>query len=171
MEEFKNSFYQIATHVAGLQSDVKKRHGQLALIDNYTMDAPIIRSMPFQRSSHNYHHAYGEILDVQGMQIIDFDSQLPTMYVNTQLQNINLTPFGGAIEFGEDTMLQTYGTPEAYLAAKIPAILRDTGAKLEASIYINNFLELAIRACFTLVWTFLYFRIRHFYSSGNIPWA
>ena len=143
MEDFKNSFYQIATQIAGMNAKTTK--GQLELIDNYTSDAPILRSLPFQKSSHPYHHAYGDLVDVLGMQIIDFDAPFPTMYAERQVKNVNLTPFGGAIKFGEDMMLQTYGTPEAYLAAQIPAILRKSGMQLETSLYVNNFLPLAIQ--------------------------
>jgi len=143
MEEFKNSFYKVATHIAN--SSVKTAKSQMVMIDNYTQDAPILRNLPFQRSSHNYHHAYGDVLDVQGMQIVDFDAPLPMMHVGSQYKSINLTPFGGAIEFGEDMMLQTYGTPEAYLGAKIPALLRESGARLETSLYINNFIPMAVK--------------------------
>jgi hypothetical protein len=143
MDEFKNSFYNVATQIAGL--DGNRRQGQLALIDNFTMNAPMLKSIPFQKSSHPYHHAYGDVIDVQGMQIIDFDAPLPTMRVETQLKSVPLTPFGGSIEFGEDLMLQTHGTPKAYLSYQIPSLLRDSGARLERSLYVSNFLEMAIR--------------------------
>ena len=148
MNEFKNSLYNVAVQIAGLNKGSKKAEqnaqGQLVLIDNYTMNAPILKGMPFQRSSHAYHHAYGDIVNVKGMQIIDFDSSLPLMSVDAQLNHVSLTPMGGEIQFGEDTMLQTHGSPEAYLSAKIPAILRGSGAALERSFYINNFLTTAI---------------------------
>jgi len=110
MDEFKNSFYQVATQVAGINK--QRTEGQMIMIDNFTMNAPMLKSIPFQKASHSYHHAYGDVVDVRGMQIIDFDAPLPTMQVETQLKSVNLTPFGGALKFPEDMMKQTHGTPE-----------------------------------------------------------
>jgi hypothetical protein len=143
MDEFKNSFYRVAVDIANLQE--KTSGGQLAIIDNFTMNAPILKGIPFQKSSHPLHHVFGDVVDVQGMQIIDFDAPLPTMRVETQLGQVNLTPFGGNFKFGEDVMLQTYGDPKRYLMSKMPAIMRESGARLERSFYVNNFLPTAIK--------------------------
>jgi len=143
MEEFKNSFYRIATAIAG--SNAKIAQGQLSFVDNFTSDAPMLKGIPFQQASHSYHHAYGDIVGVDGMQEIDLDAPLPTMMVDTQLKSVPLKAFGGAIKFGEDLMKKTHGTPDAYLSAQIPALLRDSGARLETTLYTRYLLEHAIQ--------------------------
>ena len=140
---FKNSFYNAAVEAA--KKNTKTTNGQLALIDNFTMNAPVLAGMPFERASHAYHHAYSRLLDADNLQKIDFDGQLPTLQTESQLDSVKLTPFGGAFEFGEDLMLQTHGTPEAYLATKIPPVLRRTGMELERSLYVNSFLAQTVK--------------------------
>ena len=135
---FKNSFYNVSVETA--KQNVKTSNGQLALIDNFTMNAPMLAGIPFEKASHAYHHAYSRLLDADNLQKIDFDGLLPTVQTESQLETVNLTPFGGSFEFGEDMMKQTHGTPEAFLATKVPPVLRKTGMALETNLYVNSFL-------------------------------
>ena len=140
--EFKNSFYTVAVEAA--KKNTKTAGGQLALIDNFTANAPILAAMPFEKASHAYHHAYSRLLYADTLQKVDFDGRLPAMRTQAQLESVKLTPFGGDFSFGEDLMKQTHGTPEAYLATQVPPVLRATGMALEESLYLNNFLTKTI---------------------------
>ena len=57
----------------------------------------------------------------------------------------SLAPFGGKFDFGEDRMRLTHKTPETFLAAQIPPVLRKMGMALEHSIYLNNFCRRRLR--------------------------
>ena len=138
MPDFKNSFYTIATQIAKKNTDTEP--GQLHLIDNFTSNAPILASMPFEKASHDRHHVYSRLMNASTMQKVDFDGVLPSMQVDTQLESVPLTPFGGKFEFGEDRMFHTHHTPESFLATLVPSVLRTTGMALEEAIYLNNFL-------------------------------
>ena len=140
---FKNSFYNVAVEAA--KQNVKTERGQLALVDNFTMNSPILKELPFEKSSHAYHHAYGRLLGADNLQKVDFDGVLPTLRTESQLETVSLTPFGGSFEFGEDLMKQTHGTPEAYLASQVPPVLRKTGMELERNLYVNTFLTNTIK--------------------------
>ena len=117
MDEFKNSFYTVATDVAKKNPQVAA--GQLVLIDNFTSNSPILKCLPFEKASHDRHHAYSRLMDASSMQVIDFDGVLPSMQAESQLESVNLTPFGGKFEFGEDRMIHTHATPESFLATLV----------------------------------------------------
>jgi hypothetical protein len=140
--EFKNSFYNVA--VEAVKKNGKTASGQIELIDNFTSNAPLLASIPFQKASNNYHHVYSRLLDADNLQVVDFDGRLPTLRAQSQLEKVDLTPFGGSFEFGEDLMLQSHGNAKDYLADQIPPVLRKTGMELERSLYINNFLTKTI---------------------------
>jgi len=134
----KNSFYEIATALA--QKNTKTSAAQLLMIDNFTTNSPILSGMPFQKASHPYHHMYSRLLNADNLKKIDFDSSLPTLRTESQLEMVKLTAFGGNFKFGEDLMKQTVGTPDAYIASQVPAVLRASGMAFEQSIYFDNFL-------------------------------
>ena len=138
MTEFKNSFYQIAVDVA--KKNPKSAGAQLVMIDNFTSHAPILAGMPFQKASHDRHHAYSRLLDATSMKVVDLDGVLPTMHVDSQLETVNLTPIGGKYQFGEDRMIHTHNTPESFLATLVPSVMRKSGMEFEASLYRDNFL-------------------------------
>jgi len=140
--EFRNSFLNIAIEVA--KKNRQRSESQLAMVDNFTMDAPILAGMPFQRASHSHHHVYSRLLNADNLTRVDFDGKLPTLRAESQLESVPLTAFGGAFEFGEDLMKQTHGTPEAYIATQVPPVLRKTGMEFERSLFINNFLTKSI---------------------------
>lgn len=142
MSEFKNSFYAVATDV--VKKNPKAASGQLLLIDNFTSNAPILKGLPFEQASHDRHHVYGRLMDASSMQVIDFDGTLPSMQTDSQLESVNLTPFGGKFEFGEDRMRHTHTNPETFLASQVQPVLRKTGMNLEESLYVQNFLTKTI---------------------------
>jgi hypothetical protein len=142
MSEFQNSFYTVATKI--VKRNPLSASEQLMRIDNFTTEAPILKGIPFEQASHDCHHVYARQMDATSIQMVDFDGILPSMQSDSQLESIHLTPFGGKFEFGEDRMRLTHNTPESFLAAQIPPVLRKTGMALEHSMYINNFLPTTI---------------------------
>jgi len=143
MSDFKNSFYAVATKI--VKKNPLSASKQLMLIDDFTEESPILKGLPFEPASHDCHHVYGRLMDATSMQVTDFDGVLPSMQTDSQLESVPLTPFGGKFEFGEDRMRLTHDTPESFLAAQIPPVLRRTGMALEHSLYINNFLPTTIK--------------------------
>lgn len=142
MEPFKDSFYNIAVQAAG--ANPATAASQKRLIDNVTAESPILAGLPFEQASHNYHNVFERVTDATGIDTIDFDGPLPEINSETQLDQVNLTPLGGILTFGEDRAT-AYGGKEAYLEKKIPAVLRKSGNKIERALFLDNFLGNAVR--------------------------
>ena len=139
MNDFKNSFFNIATAIVGQNKGTEV--GQLTLIDNFTMNSPILSGLPFEKASHDRHHAYSRLVNASSLETIDFDGVLPSMQTETQTETVPLHAFGGNFKFGEDRMLHSHSTPEVFLATQIPPVMRSTGMKFERSLYLHHFLK------------------------------
>ncbi|MDR3235014.1 MAG: hypothetical protein LBT46_15365 [Planctomycetaceae bacterium] len=141
MEPFKNSFYNIAVQAADLNkaSTVNQR----MLIDNVTAESPILAAIPFEKASHDYHNLFERVTAAQGVDVVDLDGPLPIIDSETQLDQSNLTPLGGKILMPEDKVIK-YGGVEKYLAKRLPPAMRQSGMKIEKSLFLNNFLGKAV---------------------------
>jgi hypothetical protein len=140
--EFKNSFYQIATEVVGLNPN--RANAQRVLIDNLTTEATILKEIPFEKSTHALYNDFSRTVDAQGIDIVDFDGPLPEITASSQLDRVNLTPLGGQTIFGED-IANRFGGPDGYIESKLPGIIRKSGMKIEKSLYMRNFLGACAR--------------------------
>lgn len=129
-----NNFVDTAVQHAAKQS---------LMVDNLTEDAPILASLPVQPSSHDISNVYEEILSVVGAEVSDMDDTIAGVRLDTKLQQQDLTLIKGLIEIGQDKA-RRFGTPSAYFAHVIPAVLRATGANVEHSILYDILKKAAI---------------------------
>lgn len=129
-----NAFYEEA---------VKKAPKQRLIVNSVTEEAPILRGIPMQASSHSLHNVYEDQGDITGASIVDFDEALPTINSETALKQVPLTKIGGTIEVGTDKA-RIMGGKAAYFASKMPAILRKSGMDAEKSILYNSLRAYAI---------------------------
>ena len=110
---------------------------QKVMIDTLTEEAPILKNMPVEPSSHGLWNVYEELDSVTGADVVDLDSPLPNISSDSILQQKDLSVLGGKIKVGEDKA-KKFGGKEAYFAKKMPAILHRTGMDMEASVLYNG---------------------------------
>lgn len=105
---------------------------QKEMVDNLVEDSPVIAALPMQSASHDVANVYEEILDVTGGVSVDLDDALSDVTLNTKLRQQDLTIVKGLVEVGADKC-KRFGSPAAYFAHVLPAILRKTGSDMENS--------------------------------------
>lgn len=116
---------------------------QVALIDAITCEAPILRDLPMEESSHGLWNIYEKLEEVTGGDIVDQDEMLPLVSAETNLKQTDLSIIGGEMEVGEDTA-RKLGGPAAYFARKAIPVLRKTGMSAERRIVYDEFRAFAI---------------------------
>ncbi len=142
MENTKNTFFNLAVQAAELNPATNK--AQRTLIDNVTAESPILRDIPFEKASHPYHNVFERLTDATGIDTVELDGPLPELSSNSQIDQINLTPLGGRLTFGEDRA-KAYGSKENYLTQKIPPTMRKSGQRIEKTLFMSNFLGSCVR--------------------------
>jgi hypothetical protein len=111
-------------------------------IDAVSEEAPIFAMMPMAPASNGIQHVYETLNDVDGAKIVDLDAVLPEMNTTTELISEDLSVLGGIIKVGEDKALKMGGAA-AYIAKKLPSILRSTAQNIEISFIYNTALPYA----------------------------
>ena len=98
------TLYEIAASVKGNQQTV---------VDAVTCEAPILRDIPMEESSHGLWNIYENLTGVTGGDLVDLDAKLPTVGVDSELKQTDLSIIGGEMEVGEDTA-RKMGGPANY---------------------------------------------------------
>ncbi|HBJ96515.1 MAG TPA: hypothetical protein DDZ11_08885 [Lentisphaeria bacterium] len=117
---------------------------QRAVVDAITCEAPILRDLPMEPSSHGLWNIYESMKDVTGGDLVDLDAPLPKVSAESELRQTDLSIIGGEMEVGEDTARKR-GGPVSYFAKKATPVLRKTGMSAERSLLYDNFRAFAIR--------------------------
>ena len=117
---------------------------QRAVVDAITCEAPILRDLPMEPSSHGLWNIYESMKDVTGGDLVDLDAPLPKVSAESELKQTDLSIIGGEMEVGEDTA-RKLGGPVSYFAKKATPVLRKTGMSAERSLLYDNFRAFAIR--------------------------
>ena len=118
---------------------------QYAVVDAVTCEAPILRDLPMEPSSHGLWNVYESMKDVTGGDLVDLDSPLPTVGADSELRQTDLSIIGGEMEVGEDTA-RKLGGPDAYFSRKAVPVLRKTGMSAEHSVLYDGFRRFAIES-------------------------
>ena len=100
------TLYEIATSL---------KNNQQTVVDAITCEAPILRDLPMEESSHGLWNIYESMNGVTGGDIVEQDAKLPTVGVESELKQTDLSIIGGEMEVGEDTA-RKLGGPAAYFA-------------------------------------------------------
>lgn len=117
---------------------------QRAVVDAITCEAPILRDLPMEPSSHGLWNIYESMKDITGGDLVDLDAPLPKVSAESELKQTDLSIIGGEMEVGEDTA-RKLGGPVSYFAKKATPVLRKTGMSAERSLLYDNFRTFAIR--------------------------
>ena len=125
------TLYEIATSL---------KNNQQTVVDAITCEAPILRDLPMEESSHGLWNIYESMNGVTGGDIVEQDAKLPTVGVESELKQTDLSIIGGEMEVGEDTA-RKLGGPAAYFARKATPVLRKTGMSAEHRILYTGFRE------------------------------
>lgn len=132
----KNSMYEVAVALA------KKQTTQ---IDTFSEDAVLVsREIPFQAATHGIKNVFERVKDVTAPAIVDLDSPMPLVTAVTELGETPLFKIGGTIEMPKDKV-EAMGGKTAYLASKLPAILKLAGAQLDKAVYYDVLLRKALQ--------------------------
>ena len=117
---------------------------QRAVVDAITCEAPILRDLPMEPSSHGLWNIYESMKDITGGDLVDLDAPLPKVSAESELKQTDLSIIGGEMEVGEDTA-RKLGGPVSYFAKKATPVLRKTGMSAERSLLYDNVRAFAIR--------------------------
>ena len=117
---------------------------QRAVVDAITCEAPILRDLPMEPSSHGLWNIYESMKDITGGDLVDLDAPLPKVSADSELKQTDLSSIGGEMEVGEDNA-RKLGGPVSYFAKKATPVLRKTGMSAERSLLYDNFRAFAIR--------------------------
>jgi len=112
-------------------------------VDYITEDAPILKIIPFEESSHEFSNVYERLDSVTGASFVEMNAVLPSLSAKSKLEKLDLGIMGGEAEVYEDTA-KAYGGPAKYFAKKEPSYMRQTGSNAEKQIMFNNFLAYAL---------------------------
>lgn len=124
------SLYEIATTF--------NKKDQYSIIDAITSEAPILRDLPMEESSHGLWNIYETITDITGAGIAEQDDCLPHIEIDSDLRQTDLSIIGGEMEVGEETA-RKMGGPAAYFAKMMIPVLRKTGMSAEHRIIYDEF--------------------------------
>lgn len=110
---------------------------QPKMVDQLLEEAPIFATIPMEGASHDLWNLYEEQDTVVGASLVDVDDELPEVYSESKLKQIDLSILGGKEYVGEDKAL-IFGGAAAYFAKQQASILKKTGQDAEAGIIYNN---------------------------------
>ena len=118
----------------------KKQPKQIELLTN---EAPILKMIPFEASTHDMWHAAEQVDSIDAMGFVDIDAPLPDVGTTSKLIKFDLAKMGGKITVGEDKA-RLYGGKEKYFAERTPHILKRTGMSTEQVIVYDNLRQFII---------------------------
>ena len=128
------SLYEIATSL---------KNNQHTVVDAITCEAPILKDLPMEESSHGLWNIYETMTEITGGTIVDQDEMLPVIGIDSEVRQTELSIIGGEMEVGEDTA-RKLGGPAAYFARKAIPVLRKTGMSAEHHILYEGFREFSL---------------------------
>ncbi len=116
---------------------------QQGLVNNLVEKNPIIDSMPMKASSHGIYNVYGKVTDIDAMQEVDYDAELPIVGISFDLGRTRLGKIGGKLPMPMDAAKEMGGY-DKFANDRYPQIIAKSGNDNEARIYYKGFLASAI---------------------------
>lgn len=117
---------------------------QQGLINTLVENNPIIDSIPVKASSHGIYNVYGKVTDIDAMQEVDYDAELPVVSISYDLGRTRLGKIGGKLPMPMDAAKEMGGF-ERFANDRYPQIIAKSGNDNEARIYYKGFLASAIK--------------------------
>ncbi len=131
-----NSWYDVS---------VERAPKQKVLVDPFAADAPLFREMPVEAASAQMKNVYEKIKEIEIPQVVDLDAPLPIANMKSEIGESSLFKIGASIVMPVDK-IRLMGGKEAFLAKRLPKILRETGKALDREIFENHLKAAAINA-------------------------
>lgn len=133
------TFYELAVRSAKKQS---------VLVDRLTKATPILRRLPMMPTSNGLSNVYEEIVSIDSAEEVDFDAPVPTVDVDSELKEVQLSKFAAEMYVGLDKMekLNPKISVASYFAQKADKIAKKTGMNMEYAMLYNVFRSKAIAA-------------------------
>lgn len=115
---------------------------QPGIVDDLTEDAPVLKHILWQGSTHGMWNVAEKYTDVDGVGFVKPDTPLPTMQVSSDLVHTDLGILGGKMVVPSDRALSMGGV-QKYVADRQSVILRDAGMTAEKQIIFDYWLRAA----------------------------
>ena len=131
---FGNSLNQLA---------ISKGKAFTEQVDNITEQSPIVRAMPFNKSSDQLWDVSSELKMVSSVQRVDLNSPLPSFHIADAMRQTQLSIFGATSFVPEDTAILE-GGPDKYFSKNRKSMERQTGMDMEQSYIYSAFLPYAL---------------------------
>ncbi len=116
---------------------------QQGIVNNLAEKNPLLATIPLKPASHGLYNSYSKVTDVDEMQAVDFDTQLPIVGVSTELGKATLGKIGGRLPIPMDLATEMGGYSK-YANSKLNPIIAKSGNRRETEIYYNGFLQAAL---------------------------
>ena len=116
---------------------------QQGLINTLLESNPIIASLPVKPASHGFYNVYSKVADIDVMEEVDYDEELPTVGISFDLGKTRLGKIGGKLPMPHDAAKEMGGYAK-YADDRVPQIIARSGNNNEASIYYNGFFKYAL---------------------------
>lgn len=117
---------------------------QQGLVNTLVEKNPIIDSMPMKAASHGIYNVYGKVTEIDGMQEVDYDAELPIVSISHDLGRTRLGKIGGKLPMPMDAAKEMGGF-DKFANERYPQIIAKSGNDNEARIYYKGFLASAIK--------------------------
>ena len=130
----KNFFRELA---------IQQAKKQAVVVDAITEESPILAMMPMQPATHGLVNVYENLIKIKGVEMIDLDDELPDVYVDSELEQTDLSVLGGSMFVGVDKA-RKFGGAEAYFNSKVPFVMRESAMRMEKALYYGNLRKFAI---------------------------
>lgn len=128
------SYYEIAVNELGANREE---------VDYLTNKAPILKMLPMISTTDGLKHMYEVLIAADAAEIVGFDGELVELDAETDIEQVDLTAFGGKMQAGED-VINKFGGAGSYFGKKMIPVLKKTGQDMESSIVYNSFRSFAI---------------------------
>ena len=131
-------------HPATLQElSVEFAKKQPHQVEYLTEESPILARIKWEQASHPLWNVTEKVTGFSGAGFVEMNSPLPAMNVESKLEKVDLGIMGGEIFVPEDKA-QAFGGVSAYMAKKMPVLLKDAGNQTEKRIIYNNYRQYAL---------------------------
>jgi len=131
----------MSTTITEVANELSK--SQKKIVDALTEQAPLLGIMPFESSTHRLFHSYEKLTEVTGATFGDIDAAPSTVGIESGIYRQDLSVLSGIETAGIDAV-SLLGGMNAWMAKRLPLVLKKTGANVENDFYYNLFRQSAI---------------------------
>ncbi len=117
---------------------------QRGILNSLIEKNPLLASVPMKPATHGIYNVYAQATEIQGMQEVDFDAELPTVAISFELGQARLGKIGGVLPIPQD-QAALMGGYDRYVNDRLPSIIASAGNTQEKRIYYGGFMKSAIK--------------------------